>query len=69
MEARRFLAQVRAGTRGLSRDGRMFALAFGERVVVGSIALLPTANLLQLGFSEDAGEAFARGFSLMGLGR
>lgn len=68
VEARRFLDSVRAGSRGVSRDGSLFALEWDGRVVIGGIlGASGRKPLLMLGFLDDI-----RGiplFSLMGLGR
>ncbi len=68
LEARRFLAQVQAGTRGLSRDGRMFALAWNGHVVVGAIWLL-RKPLLMIGLLDDAEKSWPDSLLLAGLGR
>ncbi len=67
VEARRFLDSVRMGSRGVSRDGSLFALEWGGRVVVGGILGVPGRKpLLALGLLEDIR---ATPVSLMGIGR
>jgi len=69
-EARRFLASVRAGSRGLSRDGRLFALSWQGRTVVGWMFITGSRKpLLQLGFLDDAGGELTQLAALIGLGR
>ena len=65
-EARRFLASVRAGSRGLSPDERLFALEWSGAVVIGAIVLAGRKPLLALGLLGDL-PALPE-LSLMGLG-
>jgi hypothetical protein len=70
VEARRFLSEVRAGARGVSRDGRLFALEWKGAVLVGGIVLAGRTPLICIGSLDDlrpGGLAFAA-VSLMGLG-
>ncbi len=69
IEARRFLSQVRAGARGLSRDGRAFALLWSGHVVVGAVVWLPKKPMLQLGLLDDVERESEPGLSLLGIGR
>jgi hypothetical protein len=68
VEARRFLESVREGSRGVSKDGSLFALEWNGRVVVGGILGVPGRKpLLALALLDDI-----RGMpelSLMGFGR
>ncbi|HEY5678174.1 MAG TPA: hypothetical protein VIR81_15375 [Myxococcales bacterium] len=71
VESRRFLAEVRAGARGFSRDGRLFALEWkGEPIVGGILVHAGRAPLVYLGCLRDlgAGESMLGGLSLMGIG-
>lgn len=70
VEARRFLADVRAGTRGLSRDGRLFAMEWKGAVLVGGIVLAGRVPLICIGSLDDLrpGSAALEAVSLMGLG-
>ena len=55
LEARRFLAAVRKGERGFSRDGRLLALEWRGHVIVGSIWLyFAHGPLLQFSRLGDA---------------
>lgn len=54
VEARRFLDSVRAGSRGVSKDGSLFALEWKGRVVVGGILGVPGRKpLLALALLDD----------------
>jgi hypothetical protein len=69
VEARRFLAAVREGERGLSRDGRMVAFNWRERVVVAHLGIVGSRMpLLMLGVLDDEAQ-WPLGFSLLGIGR
>lgn len=63
-EARRF---VQSGELGVSRDGRMFALAWKGVTVGGSLSPLAREPLLQLGILERA--IWPAELALLGLGR
>ena len=66
--ARRFLDSVRAGARGVSEDGSLFALEWTGRVVVGGILGVPGRKpLLALSLLDDI--RGMPGLSLMGIGR
>ena len=68
VEARRFLDSVRAGSRGVSRDGSLFALEWTGRVVVGGVlGVSGRKPLLVLGLLDDI--RGMPGLSLMGIGR
>jgi len=71
VEGRRFLAGVRSGARGLSPDGRLFALEWKGAAIVGGILLVPgRAPLIYLCGLDDlrlGGPAFAA-VTLAGLG-
>ena len=71
VEARRFLAAVRGGTRGLSRDENLFALEWNGAVVVGGMSLLGKAPLLYLGRLDDLslGGFELLAVSMIGIGR
>ena len=67
--ARRFLAQARAGRRGLSPDGRLFVLQWNDVAIVGAITLAGRKPLLALGKLDDLVAGFGLSqVSLMGLG-
>ena len=69
VEGRRFLGSVRAGTRGVNKDGSLFALEWNGRVVVGGILGVPGRKpLVMLGFLDDVPESPAP-LALMGIGR
>ncbi|HEY6909995.1 MAG TPA: hypothetical protein VI356_11540 [Myxococcales bacterium] len=70
VESRRFLAEVRAGGRGLSRDGRLFALEWKGAVLVGGIVLAGRMPLICVGSLDDLrhGGLGLEAVSLMGLG-
>jgi hypothetical protein len=67
-EARRFLAAVRAGARGLSRDERILALEWNGSVVVCGIVRLGRKPLLALGRLDDL-KGLPPHLALMGIGR
>ena len=67
-EARRFLAGVRAGARGLSRDERILAVEWSGIVVVCGIVRLGRKPLLALARLDDLKELPPQ-LALMGIGR
>jgi hypothetical protein len=70
VEARRFLEEVRRGARGLSRDGRLFALEWKGAVIVGAIVLAGRTPLISMGSLDDLrlGSPALASLSLMGIG-
>ncbi|HEY2029337.1 MAG TPA: hypothetical protein VGH20_09025 [Myxococcales bacterium] len=69
VEARRFLEAVRAGERGLSRNGRMVAFNWRDRVVVADLGLAGARKpLLQLGVLGE-GPLWPMELLLTGVGR
>lgn len=71
VESRRFLAEVRSGARGFSRDGRLFALEWKGEVIVGGVIVhagrTPLIYLCCIGDLRAGGSMLAA-TSLMGIG-
>jgi hypothetical protein len=68
-EARRFLAAVREGERGLSRNGQMLAFNWRERVAVAHLGIAGARTpLVMLGVLDDEVQ-WPLELSLLGIGR
>ena len=69
IDARRFLADVRAGRRGISADRRILAFEYRGHTIVAAISAFGDRTpLVQLGLLDDAGAGWPPGLALLGIG-